>query len=90
MWDHFRLQLLSAASAGGDSKSVPECLTGHQGEGTQAGEGGDVQVHPLQISRELEDAVDPLPEAPQALEPVPHRAVAEDQLPFLRVGSETQ
>lgn len=70
-------------------QSVFEHLTCDQGEGAYAGEGGDVQIHPLQIGRELYDAVNPLPKSPQALEPVPHRPVAEDQLPFLRVGSET-
>lgn len=68
---------------------VSEHLTGDQGEGAHAGEGGHVQVHPLQVGGEFHDAVDPLPEAPQALEPVPHRPVAEDQLPFLGAGSET-
>lgn len=63
-------------------------LTGDQSEGADAGEGGDVQVHPLQIGGELNDAVNPLPEAPQALEAVPHRAVTEDQLPCLWVRSE--
>lgn len=67
---------------------VSEHLTCDQSESTYAGEGGDVQIHPLQISGELDDAVNPLPEAPQALEPVPHWPVAEDQLPFFWVGSE--
>lgn len=64
-------------------------LTCDQGKSAYAGEGGHIQVHPLQISRELNNAVNPLPKAPQALEPVPHWAVAEDQLSFLWVGSET-
>lgn len=64
-------------------------LTGDQGEGAYAGKGGDVQVHPLQVAGEFNDAVNPLPEAPQALEPVPHRSIAEDQFPVLRAGSET-
>lgn len=65
-------------------------LTCDQGEGADAGEGGDVQTHPLQVGGELHDAVDPLAEATQALQPVPHGTVAEDQLPFLRVGSDTR
>lgn len=64
-------------------------LTGQQGQSAHAREGGHVQVHPAQASRELKDAVDPLAEAPQALEARPHRAIAEDQPGFLRVGPET-
>lgn len=64
-------------------------LTGQQGQGAHAGEGGHIQVHPAQAGRELKDAVDPLAEAPKALEAGPHGAVAEDQPGFLWVGPET-
>lgn len=73
-------------------REVPDVvgsLTGQQGQGAHAGEGGHVQVHPAQAGRELKDAVDPLAEAPQALEAGPHGAVAEDQPGFLRVRPET-
>lgn len=66
-----------------------KCLTCDKGKGANAGEGGDVQVHPLQIGGEFNNAVNPLPKSPQALEPVPHWPIAEDQLPFFRVGPET-
>lgn len=57
---------------------VSELLTGHQGEGTYAGKGGDVHVHLLQFGGKFNNAVNPLPEASCALESVPHRAITED------------
>lgn len=65
------------------------CLTSDKRESADAGERRDVQVHPLQVAGEFNDAVNPLPEAPQTLEPVPHRPIAEDQLPSFRVRSAT-
>lgn len=60
-------------------------LTGDQCKSAYAGEGGHIQVHPLKAGGELNNTVDPLAEAPQALQPMPHRAIAEDELSFLRV-----
>lgn len=72
------------------SQNVEYFLTGQQGEAADTGEGGQVQVHPLQAAGELEDAVDPVPEASQAPEPGPHRAVAEHQPPLLWAGPGTE
>lgn len=55
-----------------EAENVLGRLTGDQGEGAYTGEGGDVQVHPLQIGRKFNNAVNPFAKAPETLEPVPH------------------
>lgn len=62
-------------------------LTRDDDEGGEAGEGRHVDAHAVQAVRELQDGVDPFAEAAHALQPVQHHPVAEDELPFLRLGA---
>lgn len=62
-------------------------LTCDDDQRCETGEGGNVQFHPVQGLRELQDGVDPVAEAPDALHFVQHGAIAEDELLRFRVGS---
>lgn len=61
-------------------------LTCHHGQGSDAGEGRDIDVHVLQVGGKFHNGIDPLPKATDALQPVQDHPVAEDQLPLHGVG----
>lgn len=57
-----------------------EALTSDDDQRRQAGEGGNVQLHPVEGLGKLQDGVDPVPEASDTLRFVQHGAFAEDEL----------
>lgn len=61
-------------------------LTCDHGQGSDAGEGRDVNVHVLQVGGKLNNGIDPLSKAADALQPVQDHPVAEDELALRRVG----
>lgn len=88
MWDRGDRRQVATGTA--TSLEPGEGLTCDDDEGGEAGEGGDIDAHAVQALGELEDGVDPLPEATHALLPVQHHAVAEDELAFLWLGAVCQ
>lgn len=60
--------------------SALEAPTRDDDQCREAREGGDVKFHAMEASGKLQDGVDPVAEASDALRFVKHFAVAEDQL----------
>lgn len=71
------LQGGKGAGGRGARGGTPTC---DHGQGRDAGEGRDVDVHVLQVGGKLNNGIDPLPEAADALQPVQDYPVAEDKL----------
>ena len=61
--------------------------TGDDDEGCETGEGGDVELHAVESLRKLQDGVDPVSKASDALRFVKHGPVAEDELFRFRIGT---
>lgn len=62
-------------------------LTSDYDQRRQTGEGGDVELHPMEGLGKLQDGVDPVAEAPDTLRFVQHGAFAEDELLRFRIGA---
>lgn len=70
------------------SRGEAQALTSDQDQRCQTGEGGNVELHPMEGLGKLQDGGDPVPEASDTLRFVKHGAVAEDELLRFRTGAE--
>ena len=59
------------------------CLTCDDDKCCETGKGGHIQIHTMEVLREIHDGVYPVPKTADALHAMEHRAVAEDQLTLL-------
>ena len=63
-----------------------KALTGDYDQGCEAGEGGDVQLHAMETLRKLQNRVNPVPKASDALHFMKHSPIAEDELVHFSIG----
>lgn len=61
--------------------------TGDYDEGCETGEGGDVELHAVEGLRKLQDGVDPVSKASDALHFVKHGPITEDELFHFGIGT---
>lgn len=60
-------------------------LTCDDDQSSQAGKGGDVQVHAMEALGELHDGINPVTKTADTLQAMQHHPIAEDQLVLLRI-----
>lgn len=65
---------------------APAVLTCHHSQGSNAGEGRNVDVHILQVGGEFNNGINPFPKATHALQPVQDHPIAKDEFTLHWVG----
>lgn len=65
---------------------VPVVLTCDHSQGSNAGEGRNVDVHILQVGGEFNNGINPFPKATNALQPVQDHPIAKDEFTLHWVG----
>lgn len=66
--------------------AVPAVLTCDHSQGSNTGEGRNVDVHILQVGGEFNNGINPFPKATHALQPVQDHPIAKDEFTLHWVG----
>lgn len=67
-------------------RPAPAVLTCDHSQGSNAGEGRNVDVHILQVGGEFNNGINPFPKATHALQPVQDHPIAKDEFTLHWVG----